>query len=209
LVGHVHLTLIMLAAFIAVASPGPAVMAIAGTSMRAGRRTGLVFASGVTTGSLAWSIGAAAGLSAVMFANAWLIEAVRYCGAAYLLFLAFKSARSALNPAAVAPQGLAAASAKRAYARGLALHLTNPKAILFFGSLYSFGVPADATLGDLALIVVAVGIQSAVVLHVYALLFSKPVVVSGYLKLRRWFDGAFAAAFGYAGLKILTAKLQS
>jgi len=58
MVGHVHLTLIMIAAFIAVASPGPAVLAIAGTSMRAGRRTGLVFASGVTTGSLAWSIGA-------------------------------------------------------------------------------------------------------------------------------------------------------
>jgi threonine/homoserine/homoserine lactone efflux protein len=76
-VGHVHLTLIMIAAFIAVASPGPAVLAIAGTSMRAGRRTGLVFASGVTTGSLAWSIGAAAGLSAVMLANAWLIEAIR------------------------------------------------------------------------------------------------------------------------------------
>lgn len=209
MVGHVHVTLIMIAAFIAVASPGPAVLAIAGTSMRAGRRTGLVFASGVTTGSLAWSIGAAAGLSAVMLANAWLIEAVRYCGAAYLLFLAFKSARAAMKPGYVEPQGLVFASARRAYARGLALHLTNPKAILFFGSLYSFGVPGDATLFDLAMIVVLVGVQSAIVLHGYAVLFSNPVVVRGYLKLRRWFDGVFALAFGYAGVKILTAKLHT
>jgi threonine/homoserine/homoserine lactone efflux protein len=209
MVGHVHLTLIMLAAFVAVASPGPAVLAIAGTSMRAGRRTGLVFASGVSTGSVTWSIGAAAGLSALMLANAWLIEFVRYCGGAYLMFLALRSARSAMKRETVEPQGLAAASAKRAYARGLALHLTNPKAILFFGSLYAFGVPADATLGDLALIVVAVGLQSAIVLHGYALLFSNPVVVRGYLKLRRWFEGAFALAFGYGGLKILTAKLQA
>jgi threonine/homoserine/homoserine lactone efflux protein len=209
-VGHVHLSLILVAALIAVASPGPAVMAIAGTSMRAGRRTGLVFAAGVVTGSLAWSIGAAAGLSAVMLANAWLIEIVRYGGGAYLLFLAFKSARAALKPhGGVSPSGLAQASARRAYARGLALHLTNPKAILFFGSLYAFGVPADATFGDLALIVVAVGLQNAVVLHGYALLFSNPVVVRGYLKLSRWFEGAFALAFGYAGVKILTAKLQS
>lgn len=207
--GHVHLTLIMIAAFIAVASPGPAVLAIAGTSMRAGRRTGLVFASGVTTGSLAWSIGAAAGLSAVMLANAWVIEIVRYCGAAYLLFLAFKSARAAMKPGCVEPQGLVFASARRAYARGLALHLTNPKAILFFGSLYSFGVPGDATLSDLAMIVVLVGVQSAIVLHGYAVLFSNPVVVRGYLKLRRWFDGVFALAFGYAGVKILTAKLHT
>lgn len=210
MVGHVHLTLIMIAAFIAVASPGPAVLAIAGTSMRAGRRTGLVFASGVTTGSLAWSIGAAAGLSAVMLANAWLIEAIRWFGAGYLLFLAFKSARAAITPGDDAmPQGLALTPGRRAYARGLALHLTNPKAILFFGSLYSFGVPIDASVSDLAMIVVLVGFQSAIVLHGYALLFSNPVVVRGYLKLRRWFEGAFALAFGYAGVRILTAKLQT
>jgi threonine/homoserine/homoserine lactone efflux protein len=209
-VGHVHLTLIMIAAFIAVASPGPAVLAIAGTSMRAGRRTGLVFASGVTTGSLAWSIGAAAGLSAVMLANAWLIEAIRWFGVGYLLFLAFKSARAAITPGDDAmPQGLALTPGRRAYARGLALHLTNPKAILFFGSLYSFGVPIDASVSDLAMIVVLVGFQSAIVLHGYALLFSNPVVVRGYLKLRRWFEGAFALAFGYAGVRILTAKLQT
>ena len=210
MVGHVHLTLIMIAAFIAVASPGPAVLAIAGTSMRAGRRTGLVFASGVTTGSLAWSIGAAAGLSAVMLANAWLIEAIRWFGAGYLLFLAFKSARAAITPGDDAmPQGLALTPGRRAYARGLALHLTNPKAILFFGSLYSFGVPIDASVSDLAMIVVLVGFQSAIVLHGYALLFSNPVVVRGYLKLRRWFEGAVALAFGYAGVRILTAKLQT
>lgn len=209
MVGHVHLALIMLAAFITVASPGPAVLAIAGTSMRAGRRTGLVFSAGVTTGSLMLSIGAAAGLSAVMLANAWLMEVVRYCGAAYLLFLALKSARAAMKPGYAEPQGLVFASAGRAYARGLALHLTNPKAILFFGSLYAFGVPSDASLSDLALVVGCVGLQGAIVLNGYAVLFSNPVVVRGYLKLRRWFEGAFALAFGYAGVRILTAKLQS
>ncbi len=98
------------------------------------------------TGSLIWSIGAAAGLSAVMLANAWLIETVRYLGAAYLLFLAFKSARRALRPGdAAEPAGFAAGRPARLYMRGLALHLTNPKAILFFGSLHSFG---DARRGN-------------------------------------------------------------
>lgn len=209
MVGHVYLSLIMVAALIGVASPGPSVLAIVGTSMRGGRRMGLALASGVTTGSFIWSVGAAAGLSAVMLANAWMIETVRYFGAAYLLFLAFKSARSALKPGAAVPIGFAPTSLRRAYARGLALHLINPKAILFFGSLYSFGVPADADLSDLALIVVCVGVQSAVVVHGYALLFSNPAVARGYLRLRRWFEGAFALAFGYAGFKILSAKLQS
>ena len=86
----VNLPLILGAAFIATVSPGPATMAIAGTSLALGRRHGLAIASGVTTGSLAWSIAAALGLGALMFANAWLFEAMRYAGAAYLIWLALK-----------------------------------------------------------------------------------------------------------------------
>lgn len=207
MVGHIHLSLILVAALIAAASPGPATLAIAGTSMRAGRRVGLALAAGILSGSLIWSIGAAAGLSAVMLANVWLLEVVRYCGAAYLLFLAFKSARSALTPGRTELPGLAVASLRGAFGRGLALHLTNPKAILFFGSLYAFGIPLDATLSNLALVVVAIALQSTVIFFGYAILFSSATVVRGYLRLRRWFEGVFAFAFGYAGYKILSAKL--
>src|SRR3546814_17381062 len=70
--------------------------------MASGRRYGLALAAGVMTGSLTWSIAAAAGLSAIMLANAWAFEALRYAGAAYLLFLAFKSARAALTAGAPA-----------------------------------------------------------------------------------------------------------
>lgn len=207
MVGHIHLSFILVAALIAAASPGPATLAIAGTSMRAGRHVGLALAAGILSGSLIWSIGAAAGLSAVMLANVWLLEVVRYCGAAYLLFLAFKSARSALTPGGAELPGLSIASLKGAFGRGLALHLTNPKAILFFGSLYAFGIPLDATLSDLALVVVAIALQSTVIFFGYAILFSSATVVRGYLRLRRWFEGVFAFAFGYAGYKILSAKL--
>jgi threonine/homoserine/homoserine lactone efflux protein len=99
-------------------------------------------------------------------------------------------------------------SAGRAYASGLALHLTNPKAILFFGSLYAVGVPAQASPLTLLTIIAAVAVQSALVFHGYALLFSSAPAVRVYLRLRRWFEGAFALAFGYAGFKILTAKLN-
>lgn len=204
----IHLPLILVAAFLATASPGPATLTIAGTSMASGRRLGLALASGVMTGSLVWSIGGALGLSALMYANAWVFEFMRYFGAAYLLYLAYRSARSAIKPDAAGPKAMAVASAGKAYVKGLALHLTNPKAILFFGSLYSVGVPSTATAADLVTIIVAVGIQSFLILHGYALLFSSAAVARGYAKLRRWFDASFALAFGYAGLKILTAKLR-
>jgi len=204
----INLPLILIAALLATGSPGPATLNIAGTAMTSGRSRALAMASGVSTGSLMWSTAAAFGLGAIMLANAWVFEAMRYFGAGYLIFLAAKSAKSALTPGDLATRGGRYASARRAYAGGLALHLTNPKAILFFGSLYAVGVPAQASPLTLLTIIAAVAVQSALVFHGYALLFSSAPAVRIYLKLRRWFEGVFALAFGYAGFKILTAKLQ-
>lgn len=204
----INLPLILLAAFVAATSPGPATLTIAGTSMASGRRYGLAVASGVTTGSMMWSVAAALGLGAIMLSYAWTFEIIRYLGAGYLLYLAFKSARFAFSPAKLAPQSMAAASSRAAYGKGLALHLTNPKAILFFGSLFAVGVPADASFRSLAIIICAVGVQNLIVFHGYALIFSNRSMMSHYIRLRRWFEATFAIAFGAAGLKILTTRLN-
>tara|TARA_E500000318_G_scaffold82427_1_gene77795 strand:- start:414 stop:1067 length:654 start_codon:yes stop_codon:yes gene_type:complete len=204
----VELPLILLAALVATGSPGPAILAIAGTSMTSGRSAGLAVASGVTTGSWMWSAMAAFGLGAIMLSHVWLFETIRIAGAGYLLFLAFKSARAALRPGSMAITGRHIPSLRRAYGSGLALHLTNPKAILFFGSLFSLGVPPGATWEHLAVIIAAVGIQSALVFHGYALLFSNPRMISAYSRFHRWFEAVFACVFGAAGLKILTARLD-
>jgi threonine/homoserine/homoserine lactone efflux protein len=133
---------------------------------------------------------------------------MRYFGAGYLLYLAFRSARSALRPSAAATKAVVVTSRSKAYARGLALHLTNPKAILFFGSLYAIGIPPGAPLSSLVVVIAAIGLQSLILFHAYALLFSSAPMVAGYAKLRRWFEALFAVAFGLAGLKILTARLD-
>lgn len=204
----INLPLILLAALLATGSPGPATLNIAGTAMTSGRRYALGMAAGVSTGSLMWSTAAAFGLGAVMLANAWVFELLRYVGAGYLIFLAVKSARAAATPGELAAKAGIYSSVRRAYAGGLALHLTNPKAILFFGSLYAIGVPAEASPLTLLAIIAAVAVQSSLVFHGYALLFSSAPAVRVYLRLRRWFEGVFALAFGYAGFKILTTRLQ-
>jgi len=85
MVGDVNLLVILLAALAASLSPGPASLAIAGTSMARGRNSGLLLTAGIMVGSLAWSIAAALGLGAIMLANAWVFEIIRYAGAGYLL----------------------------------------------------------------------------------------------------------------------------
>lgn len=202
-----NVMLILAASLLAGASPGPATMTIAGTAMQQGHRPALALAAGVTTGSLIWSCSAALGLAAIMLSNAWIIEALRYAGAGYLMFLAFKSARSALRAGTPEVRAPATSGLWSAYAKGLALHLTNPKAVLFFGSLYAIGLPADTTTADLATIILLIAAQSALVFHGYAVLFSSPVAVVAYARLRRGFEALFAAAFAAASLKILTARI--
>ena len=208
MIDTVNLPLVLAAAFIATASPGPATLAIAGTSMTSGRRFGLALAAGVMTGSLIWSVSAALGLGALMLASGWAFEAMRYLGACYLLYLAFNSARSAIRRGTIAAKHVDAPRMRTAYAKGLALHLTNPKAILFFGSLFAAGVPAGAPPEALALVISAVGLQSFIIFHGYAPIFSSAPMMRGYQRLRRWFEAVFAVAFGAAGLRILIARME-
>lgn len=205
---EINLPLILVAALVAGASPGPATLAIAGTSMGSGRASGLALASGITTGSLVWSVSAAMGLGAVMFANAWVFEVIRYFGATYLMFLAYKSARAAMSSKDMAVDSFTGGKSTL-FTKGLLLHLTNPKAVLFFGSLYSLGVPAASSAQDITIVIFAVGVQSLVVFHGYAILFSSNILTQLYMRLRRWFEGAFALGFGAASLRILTARLQT
>jgi threonine efflux protein len=204
-----HLPVIVAVAFVAAGSPGPATLAIADNAMRSGRRFGLAVASGIMTVSLMWSTAAAFGLGALMLANAWAFEAARYLGASYLLYLAVISARAAMSDADPAPaRGTETApSLARAYRKGLAVHLTNPKPMLFFGSLYSIGVPAGATPVDLLTVILSVGAASGLVFHGYALAFSSAPMVRLYMRLRRWFQAVFALAFAAAGVKILTSRI--
>ena len=204
----INLPLILAASFVASASPGPATLAIADTSMRAGRRIGVALALGVATGSMAWSMAAALGLAAIMASSAWALEALRYLGAGYLMFLAIKSARNAIRGTTAVTRADVASSASRSYLKGLALHLTNPKPVLFFGSLYTLGISPETTHVELAVVIVACGLQSLAVFTGYAWLFSCDGVAQSYSRMRRWFDAAFAVVFAGASFKILTSRLS-
>jgi len=202
----VNIPLILAAGLIASLSPGPATLAIAGTSMERGRLQGVVIALGIFSGSITWSISAAAGIGALMLVNLWIFEVIRYLGAGYLLFLAVQAARGAISNKQLNTRAVQG-RLRRVYLQGLLLHLTNPKAVLFFGSIYTIGIPPGAQLSQLLTVMVSLAAISFTVFVGYALLFSTPLATKLYLRARRWFQAVFAIGFAAAGLKILTARL--
>lgn len=197
--------LVVLGWAIAGGSPGPATLAISGTAMSAGRAAGVSVASGVVVGSASWGIAAALGMSALMLANAWVFEVIRYAGAAYLLYLAAKSLRSAVSPKPVTMQPQ---SNESLFLKGFLIHITNPKAILAWGAIYAIALPSGASAGMVWQLFGLLVTTSIIVFIGYGILFSHPAVVRGYVSAKRWFDALFAALFGAASLKILTARLE-
>lgn len=200
----ISLPVILVTAFIAQASPGPATLAIASTSMTRGLEPGLRMAAGVLTGSLVWSVLTAAGLATLAKQHVWALEAIRYAGSAYLFWLAWKSARAALRGG----MGEGQVSQSRPYMRGLFIHLTNPKAILFFAALYSVILKPGQSLMSLAIVVAAIGVQSALINFGYAFLFSRPGPMAAYRRMARWINGLSAALFAGFATKLLTARLS-
>ncbi|AEI95364.1 MULTISPECIES: LysE family translocator [Roseobacter] len=198
------LPLILLGWVIGGGSPGPATLAISGTSMQLGRRAGLTVAAGIVVGSACWGITAALGFSAIMMNNAWLFEVIRYLGAAYLMYLALKSLRSAWRGGEVKIPPVAA---RKLFLKGLMLHLTNPKAVLGWGAIYAIALAPGAGPASVWSLFAALICASSFVFFGYAILFSAAPIARAYTRAKRGFEAAFGLLFAFASLKILTARL--
>jgi threonine/homoserine/homoserine lactone efflux protein len=124
------LALFALAALALIAIPGPNMVYVATRSMSEGRRSGLASALGLETGTIVHVCAAAAGLSALIASSATAFNALRYLGAAYLVYLGVKALVQ--RRPADAEQAPRTVSLPRAYRQAIVVQLLNPKVALFF-----------------------------------------------------------------------------
>jgi threonine/homoserine/homoserine lactone efflux protein len=173
-----------------------------------GRRPAVIFALGVVAGSTFWGLLAAFGLSAVMARYSQALIALKMLGGLYLLWLAFKSAKSTFNPVTLsaAMQDGRPTSAMRLFSRGAAMHITNPKAIFVWLSIVALALPVNAHHSDALLVVAGCVPIGIAVFCSYAIVFSTAYARSTYVRMRRYFDGALAAVFAYAGVRMLASQ---
>ncbi|MDX1480083.1 MAG: LysE family translocator [Woeseiaceae bacterium] len=111
-------------------SPGPAVMYIVTRTLDQGKTAGLASIAGISTGGVVHALLAAFGVAAVAAAWPLSLIAVQFVGAAYLIWLGWRRARSSGNPRDVS-RGPVNESLARIYRDGVIVNLTNPKTVLF------------------------------------------------------------------------------
>ena len=208
LFGSSNLAIAYAAYVVGTASPGPSNLAIMAVAMHSGRRAALVLALGVVCGSAFWGMLAAFGLSGLLATWSGLLVALKLAGGAYLSYLALRSARSALRPPPPAEaRELVRGDGAKLFARGAAMHLTNPKAIFVWLSIVALALPAGASAWDALTIVLGCVPLGLAVFGGYAIAFSTAVARRVYARTRRGFDAALAAVFGYAAWRALSTRV--
>lgn len=127
-------------------TPGPDNLFVLVQSAQRGWRAGMAVVLGLCVGLVVHTAAVALGLAAVFAASAVAFTLLKWCGAAYLAYLAWGALRA---PAAVASGAAPAAaagtapSARRMVVRGMVMNLTNPKVLVFFlAFLPQFADPA-------------------------------------------------------------------
>lgn len=192
---------------VGVLSPGPSVALILSVATSQGRAPSLITAFGVACASIVLSVATVIGLAALFATVAELMVIIRFVGAGYLAWLAYKSFAKAVRPTAL-PQELItnAPSAWRAGLSGFILQLSNPKAIMFWLAIASVGGVGEAPIHIVVLFVLGAFVNSFVGHGGYALLLSSGPFRRAYTYASRWIEGALACFFLYASLRLAVGR---
>jgi threonine/homoserine/homoserine lactone efflux protein len=142
---------------VVIVTPGPDTALTIRNTMAGGRAAGLGTALGVCSGQAIWTLAAAAGVAALLVASEPAFLALKYAGAAYLVFLGVQTLLGALRPGgrdrpAKAPRPAATPpkprprsrlSPRSALRQGLISDLANPKMAVFYTSLMPQFTPSE------------------------------------------------------------------
>ncbi|MFI4950063.1 MAG: LysE family translocator [Caulobacterales bacterium] len=188
-----------LVSLVTAAVPGPSIFLIMRTAMRRGRGPGMMAALGTLAGCAVWCAAAALGLAALLTAAPWLYTVLRLAGGLYLLWFAvqlWRAPKEALDPAAQPQPG-------GAFWRAFIVCLTNPKSVLFFGSIFAAYMGPDSPLWVHGAAVAIVCATCLVFNAAVAWFFSTARTADAYARAQKPLDRVAGALMGAFGLSLL------
>jgi threonine/homoserine/homoserine lactone efflux protein len=128
---------------VVIVTPGPDTAVVIRNVLLGGARAGVFTALGVATGQLVWALATSLGLVALLIASEPLFLALKYLGAAYLIYLGVQALWSAWRAQPVTLDAVPARGGHiTSFRQGLISDLGNPKMAAFFASLLPQFVPA-------------------------------------------------------------------
>jgi len=192
------------ALLIAAASPGPGIIALVARVIGAGTQGAGAFAAGMIAGDLVWLGVAVLGLAAVAHVFGEIFLVIKFGGAAYLLYLAWKMWTAPAQPAPLAAD-VRPDSRLRLFFGGLSVALGNPKVIAFYLALVPNLIDVARVgllqFAELALLCIAI---LTVVLGGYTVAAARARALFRSARALRMFNRTGGALMGCAAVAVAT-----
>ncbi len=172
--------------------PGPTVLLVLSYALSRGRQVAVASALGVATGDLIAMTASLAGLGALVMASATVFVALKWIGAAYLLWLGITLWRSAATAQGLgARRDMADVDASGVFAHAAVVTALNPKSIVFFVAFVpQFLLPTEPLLPQFVILIVTFVTLAGVNALLYALLadrlrqrIARPSIIAGLTRL--------------------------
>ena len=200
----------LLAAALITLTPGPDNLSVLSLGLSRGRRAGIGFGLGCALGCFTHTVWATLGVTALIAASETAFTALKFAGAAYLVWLGWQALKSpGAKFTAEAGGGSDATPMRRYVARGFGANAINPKVALFFlAFLPQFIDPARGSApAQTALLGTLFAVQTVII---FGALGYYSGVVGGWLRGRaeigRWLDRATGVLFIGLGVRLALAQ---
>jgi threonine efflux protein len=193
---------------LAAASPGPDFVLVSQQTIANGKKAGLLCSIGIALGLSIHILYSAFGLAAIIANSTTALWAIKLLGGSYLVYLGIKglSAKSNIAPISDSQKTAAQHSAIKIIGLGFLCNALNPKAPIYFVSLFTIVISADTSASHLAIYGIwMMAIQFAWFSLVTALL-STPTVASKLQSGGHVIDRLAGGAMLLLGLKVLASR---
>jgi len=193
---------------VALMSPGPDFFFVSQTAVSRSRKDAMMGVLGITCGVMVWAGVALLGLNLILEKMAWLHNIIMIGGGLYLCWMGYQMLRGALKKeqnSGEAPHVELAASG-RSFMKGLLTNLANPKAIIYFGSVFSLFVGDSVGAGTRWGIFLLIALETFAWFTIVASLFALPKIRRGYQRLAKWIDGVAGALFAGFGIHLIISR---
>ncbi|QCO21843.1 threonine export protein RhtC [Acinetobacter cumulans] len=183
----------------ALMSPGPDFFFVTQSAIRQSRSHALCAALGIALSILVWSICAVSGLHYLFQKIGWLQQVLMVCGGIYLCYLGYQLLKSAFKPAISTPAQHTATNAlksrKKLLLQGFLTNMANPKALVYFSSVFALAINTDATLLQQSSVLALIFFESLLWFALVAVLFSTSKINHYYQKISQKIDGITGGIF--------------
>lgn len=195
---------------LAVASPGPDFAIVVRESVSSGRHAGIWTAIGVGSGILVHVGYCLLGIGLIVSQSIMLFNLLKWLAAAYLIYIGIRALRAKPVDPLQAQQALdaVAVTARGAFVRGFVTNGLNPKATLFFLSLFTLVISPQTPLLVQAGYGAYLAVATAAWFCAVALLFSHSRVRNGFIRMGHWFDRMMGAVLVALGIKVALSELH-